>query len=59
MDALGRQPLFKLLGAVIVLALADQNPVWGAAAAAVWATWIYLSYHVGSNSTSPDFRFLQ
>lgn len=56
MDALGRQPLFKLLGAVIVLALADQNPVWGAAAAAVWATWIYLSYRV---STSPDFRFLQ
>ena len=56
MDALGRQPLFKLLGAVIVLALADQNPVWGAAAAAAWATWIYLSYRV---STSPDFRFLQ
>ena len=59
MDALGRQPLFKLLGAAIVLLLADQNPVWGAAAAVVWTFWIYLSYRVGSSNSSTDFRFLQ
>jgi hypothetical protein len=45
METLGRQPLFKLLGAIIVLLIADQYPQWALAAAAVWAAWIYASYY--------------
>ena len=45
MEALGRQPLFKLLGAIIVLLIADQYPRWALAAAAAWAVWIYASYY--------------
>ena len=45
METLGRQPLFKLLGAIIVLLVADQFPRWALVAIAVWAVWIYLSYY--------------
>jgi hypothetical protein len=38
--ALGRQPLFRLLAAVIVLLVTDLRPVWGAVAAVVWAGWV-------------------
>lgn len=37
---LGRQPLFRLLAAVIVLLVTDLRPVWGVVAAVVWAGWI-------------------
>jgi hypothetical protein len=40
---LGRQPLFKLLAAIIVLLLADVHPVWGVLALCVWAIWIYVA----------------
>jgi hypothetical protein len=45
METLGRQPFFKLLGAIIVLLVADQYPRWALAAISVWAAWIYLSYY--------------
>jgi hypothetical protein len=44
MYALGRQPLFQLLGAIIVLLVADVEPYWGIVMAAVWSIWIWLSY---------------
>jgi hypothetical protein len=50
MESLGRQPLFKLLGAIIVLLVADQYPRWALAAAAVWVAWIYASYYFTRNS---------
>jgi hypothetical protein len=40
---LAQQPLFRLLGAVIVLILTDINPLYGLAALAVWTLWVYLS----------------
>lgn len=43
MYALGRQPLFQLLGAIIVLLIADTSATWGIAAAAIWILWIWLS----------------
>jgi len=38
--ALGRQPLFQLLAAVIVLLVADWQPHYGLAAAATWIAWV-------------------
>ena len=47
---LATQPLFQLLGAIIVLLLADMRPVYGGAAAFIWAAWIYM----GSRSRSKN-----
>lgn len=38
---LSRQPLFQLLGAIIVLLTAEWRPVYGAAAFVLWAVWIW------------------
>ena len=38
---LARQPLFRLIGAVIVILLTDMNPVYGCIAALVWIAWVY------------------
>jgi hypothetical protein len=48
MSALGRQPLFQLLAAIIVLLIADWQPLYGLAAAAVWIAWVAYSSS-GSN----------
>lgn len=40
MRALGRQPLFQLLAAIIVLLVTDWQPLYGLAAAAVWIAWV-------------------
>jgi hypothetical protein len=39
---LSRQPLFELIGAIIVLLFADMRPVYGIAAFVVWVAWIWL-----------------
>lgn len=51
MYALGRQPLFQLLGAIIVLLIADTDAVWGIIAAAIWILWIWLSHRDNYNFT--------
>jgi hypothetical protein len=40
--ALAKQPLFRLLGAIIVLLITDAKPAIGAIAAVVWALWIFI-----------------
>lgn len=40
---LGRQPLFQLIGAIIVLLVADWQPTAGLVAAVVWIAWIATS----------------
>ena len=40
--ALARQPLFQLLGAIVILLLADMRPAYGIAGLVVWALWIYV-----------------
>jgi hypothetical protein len=37
---IGQQPLFQLLGAIIVLLVADWNPGWGILAGLVWIAWV-------------------
>jgi hypothetical protein len=51
--ALGRQPLFQLLAAVIVLLVVDWQPLYGLAAAAVWIAWV--AYSTLSPSASAVF----
>ena len=41
---LARQPLFRLLAAIIVLLITDMNPVYGLGALAVWVIWVYVSF---------------
>lgn len=41
---LAHQPLFRLLAAIIVLLIADMNPVYGLVALAVWTLWVYVSF---------------
>jgi hypothetical protein len=43
MIELAQQPLFRLLAAIIVLLIADMNPVYGLVALAVWIIWVYVS----------------
>jgi len=38
---LSRHPLFRLLGAIIVLLLSDYNLPVGATAAVLWIVWIW------------------
>lgn len=38
---LSRQPLFRLLGAVIVLILVEVKPAAGFAAFAIWLLWVW------------------
>jgi hypothetical protein len=40
MPPIGQQPLFQLLGAIIVLLVADWNPGWGILAGLVWIAWV-------------------
>jgi len=39
---LSRQPLFQLLGAIIVLLTAEWNPVYGIIAFVAWAVWVWM-----------------
>jgi hypothetical protein len=41
---LAHQPLFRLLGAVIVLLLTDMRPAYGLIAGLVWTLWIFIGY---------------
>lgn len=43
---LARQPLFRLLAAVIVLLVMDQNVAAGVGAAIVWVAWVAWSLRV-------------
>ena len=40
---LGSKPLFRLLGALLVLLITDFRPLFGFAAAVVWIAWIYIT----------------
>jgi len=39
---LAKQPLFRLLGAIIVLLVTDLNPIYGIGAGLLWIIWIYI-----------------
>lgn len=39
---LAQQPLFRLLGALLVLLITDMKPVYGLIAGLVWLSWVYM-----------------
>jgi len=41
---LAQQPLFRLLGAIIVLLAADMKPTYGLVAGLIWLTWVYMGF---------------
>jgi hypothetical protein len=41
LNQLSRQPLFQLLGAIIVLLTAEWHPVYGIVAFIAWAAWVW------------------
>jgi len=45
--SLARQPLFRLIGAIIVLLITDYRPVWGIPAGIVWFAWIMTPHYLG------------
>jgi hypothetical protein len=55
MRELGRQPLFQLIGAVIVLLAADWRPVAGLVAAVLWIVWVAISFSSVSTPASRLF----
>jgi hypothetical protein len=39
---ISQQPLFQLIGAIIVLLLTEQRPVYGLCAFVAWAVWMWV-----------------
>lgn len=47
---LAQQPLFRLLGAVLVLLMTDMRPLYGLIAGLIWITWVFMGLrHNGRN----------
>ena len=40
MSTLAQQPLFRLLGAIIVLLTTEMNPIYGMGAGMIWLIWV-------------------
>jgi hypothetical protein len=43
---LAHQPLFRLLGALIVLLATDMKPLYGVGAGLVWLIWVFLGFRM-------------
>ena len=57
---MSKQPLFRLIAAILVLLLTDTHPVVGLGAAALWILWVVWSNHTsGSGPYQQNSRFLQ
>jgi len=41
---LAHQPLFRLIGAIIVLLLTDMKPAYGLIAGLVWISWVFMGF---------------
>ena len=50
---MSKQPLFRLMAAILVLLLTDTHPIVGLASAAVWVLWVVWSNRA-STSKSPS-----
>ena len=50
-----QQPLFRLLGAILVLLITDLKPIYGLIAGLVWILWVYVGSGSGSGSGSSSF----
>lgn len=43
---LAHQPLFRLLGALIVLLATDMKPLYGVVAGLIWLIWVFLGFRM-------------
>ena len=43
---LAQQPLFRLIGAILVLLITDMKPMYGLIAGLIWITWVYMGYKI-------------
>ena len=50
---LASQPLFRLIGAIIVLLVTDWNPLYGCIAFGIWCVWIMLDIWTTTRITHP------
>jgi len=51
---MSKQPLFRLIAAILVLLITDTNPIVGLFAAILWIVWVVWSNHTSSqNQKSP------
>jgi hypothetical protein len=55
---MSKQPLFRLIAAILVLLLTDTHPAVGLGAAALWIVWVVWSNNV-SSSHHQKSSFLQ
>jgi hypothetical protein len=49
---MSKQPLFRLIGAILVLLMTDMHPVAGIVAAVAWITWVVWSNNATSRGLS-------
>jgi len=52
---MSKQPLFRLIGAILVLLITDTHPVAGLVAAAAWITWVVWSNNASSKGQRSPF----
>ena len=50
---LAQQPLFRLLGALIVLLVTDYRPLWGLGAGLLWIVWVYTGLRIPPSERPP------
>jgi hypothetical protein len=50
---LARQPLFRLIAAVIVLLVTAYEPMYGAASAFAWVLWVYMGERTRGRQAIP------
>ena len=56
---MSKQPLFRLIAAILVLLLTDTNPIVGLVAATLWIIWVVWSNHTSGSSRQQKSPFLQ
>jgi hypothetical protein len=55
---MSKQPLFRLIAAILVLLLTDTHPVVGLGAAAIWIAWVVWSNYVSPSTSHQKSSYL-
>ena len=54
---MSKQPLFRLIAAILVLLIADMHPVAGLVAAIVWIAWVVWSNHTTDSVITTSHKY--